>query len=301
MLASAEVTAGLASLAPVQSEQSVVPAAIQPVRRVQASRGLIPIDVRELWRYHQLLYYLVWRDVKARYKQTFLGASWAILRPLLLMVVFAAIFGGLAGIDSGSDIPYPLFLYAGLIPWTYFNSVLTAGSTSLLNNSALITKAYFPRLYAPLAAVTAALVDLVLSLTVLFGLFAWFNRAPSWHIVFLPLFVLLALLTALGIALWLSGLAVRHRDVGFALPFVGQIWMFLTPVIYPVSLVPEQFRWLLALNPMTAVVDGTRWSLLGQPPPSMAVLSASAGLTAALVFFGLFFFRRTERTIVDLI
>jgi lipopolysaccharide transport system permease protein len=279
----------------------VAPAAQRRVRRIQPSRGLVPVDVRELWRYHELLYYLVLRDVKARYKQTFLGGSWAILRPLVLMVVFAAIFGGLAGIDSGSGIPYPLFLYAGLLPWMYFQSALASGSTSLINNSALISKVYFPRLYAPLAAVAAPLVDFVLSLTVVFGLFAWFGRAPGWHLVFLPFFVVLALMTALGVGLWLSGIAVRHRDVGFALPFLGQVWMYATPVIYPLSLVPERFRWLLALNPMTAVVDGARWALLGQPIPSVTVLAASAGFTALLVFSGLFFFRRTERTIVDLL
>jgi lipopolysaccharide transport system permease protein len=261
----------------------------------------VPVDLRELWRYHELLYYLVWREIKARYKQTYLGVGWAVLRPLVLMVVFAAIFGGLAGIQSGTDVPYPLFLYAGLLPWTYFQSSLLSGSSSLLNNGPLISKAYFPRLYAPLAAVTAPLVDFVLALTVMFGLFAWFGRMPSWHIVFLPLFVALALLVALGVALWLSGTAVRYRDVGFAVPFIAQIWMYLTPVIYPVTLVPERFRWLLALNPMTAVVDGTRWSLLGQSPPSVTVLAVSTSFTAALVLFGLFFFRRTERTIVDLI
>lgn len=276
-------------------------AAPRPARRIQASRGVVPIDLRELWRYHELLYYLVWREIKARYKQTYLGVGWAVLRPLVLMVVFAAIFGELAGIQSGTDIPYPLFLYAGLLPWTYFQSSLLSGSSSLLNNGPLISKAYFPRLYAPLAAVTAPLVDFVLALTVIFGLFAWFGRMPSWHIVFLPLFVALALLVALGVALWLSGTAVRYRDVGFAIPFIAQIWMYLTPVIYPVTLVPERFRWLLALNPMTAVVDGTRWSLLGQSPPSLTVLALSTSFTAALVLFGLFFFRRTERTIVDLI
>lgn len=273
----------------------------RPVRRIQPSRGLIPIDLRELWSYHELLYYLVWREIKARYKQTFFGVTWAILRPVVLMIVFAAIFGGLAGIDSGTDIPYPLFLYAGLLPWTYFQSSLVAGSASLLNNSALISKAYFPRLYAPLAAVTGPLVDFALALTVLLGLFAWYQRAPSWHVVFLPLFLVLALAVSLGVGLWLSGAAVRYRDIGFALPFVGQIWMYATPVVYPVSLVPEEYRWLLALNPMTAVVDGARWSLLGEPVPNLGVLAVSTGLTAVLVVLGLFHFRRTERTIVDLI
>jgi lipopolysaccharide transport system permease protein len=273
----------------------------RPVRRIQPSRGLVPIDLGELWRHHELLYYLVWREIKARYKQTYLGASWAVLRPLVLMVVFAAIFGGLAGIKSGTDIPYPLFLYAALLPWTYFQSALTSGASSLLNTGPLISKAYFPRLYAPLAAVSAPLVDFFLALTIIFGLFAWFQRVPSWHVVFLPLFVLLALTIGFAAALWLSGLAVRYRDVGFALPFVAQIWMYTTPVIYPVSLVPERLQWLLALNPMTAVIEGSRWSLLGKPAPSVTALAASGTFTAVLVLLGLFFFRRTERTIVDLI
>ena len=217
------------------------------------------------------------------------------------MVVFAAIFGGLAGIDSGTGAPYPLFLYAGLLPWTYFQSAVTAGSLSLLNNGPLISKAYFPRLYAPLASVCTPLVDFALGLVVMLGLFAWYKEPPSWHVVALPLFLLLGLAVALGVGLWVAGAAVRYRDVGFALPFVAQVWMYLTPVVYPVSLVPPRFHWLLALNPMTAVVEGTRWSLIGKPPPSAGALLAGVAVTAFLVVSGLFLFRRTERTIVDLI
>jgi lipopolysaccharide transport system permease protein len=217
------------------------------------------------------------------------------------MIVFAAIFGGLAGIDSGTGIPYPLFLYAGLLPWTYFQSALTSGAASLLNNGPLISKAYFPRLYAPLASTSAPLVDFVLGLAVLFGLFAWFQRVPGSQAVLLPGLVVLALLIAFGVSLWISGLAVRYRDVGYALPFVAQVWMYLTPVIYPVTLVPERLQWLLSLNPMTAVVEATRWSLLGQPAPGAGTIVASLSTTALLVLTGLFFFRRTERTIVDMI
>jgi lipopolysaccharide transport system permease protein len=284
-----------------QESALTVPVPRRRVRRIQPSRGLVPIDLGELWRYHELLYYLVWRDIKARYKQTVLGGVWAILRPLVMMVVFAAIFGGLGGITSGSDVPYPLFLYAGLIPWTYFQSTLTNGAPSLLNNGSLIGKAYFPRLYAPLAAVASPLVDLVLSFVVLIGLFAYYQRLPSWHIVFLPLFILLALLSGLSIALWLAGATVRYRDIGFALPFLGQIWMYLTPVIYPASIVPERFRWLLALNPVTAVVGGTRWALLGVSAPSVGAVVVSSISTLLLVVSGLFVFRRSERTIVDMI
>jgi lipopolysaccharide transport system permease protein len=290
-----------ATLAAVQTDSAVAAPVRRPLRRIQPSRGLVPVSLGELWRYHELLYYLVWREIKARYKQTYLGIGWAVLRPLVLMVVFAAIFGGLAGIDSGTGAPYPLFLYAGLLPWTYFQSAVTAGSLSLLNNGPLISKAYFPRLYAPLAAVCTPLVDFTLGLVVMLGLFAWYKEPPSWHVVTLPLFLLLGLMVALGVGLWVAGAAVRYRDVGFALPFVAQVWMYLTPVVYPVSLVPPRFHWLLALNPMTAVVEGTRWSLIGKPPPSAGALLAGVAVTAFLVVSGLFLFRRTERTIVDLI
>lgn len=271
------------------------------VRRIQPSRGLALPDAGELWRFRELLWFLVWRDVKARYRQTFLGAFWAIFRPLLSMVLFAAIFGGLAGITSGSKTPYPLFLYSGLAGWTYFSSAFTGSSSSMLNNGALIGKAYFPRLFAPLAAVVAPLVDLLLSFVVLLGIFAWYTTWPSWHIVVLPLFVLLTMLAAFGIGLWLGALSVRYRDVPFALPFVIQIWMYVSPVIYPVTLVPPRFRWLLDLNPMTAAVDGMRWSLIGQNAPSAVVLGAGVGIVVVLVGTGLLFFRRAERTLVDLI
>jgi lipopolysaccharide transport system permease protein len=292
--------------APVISEQAaaVTSAAFDPrarVRRIQPSRGLVLLDLAELWRYRELLWFLVWRDVKARYRQTFLGAFWAIFRPLLSMVLFAAIFGGLAGITSGSSTPYPLFLYSGLVGWTYFSSAFTGSSSSLLNNGPLIGKAYFPRLFAPLASVIAPLVDLLLSLVVLFGIFAWYQTLPSWHIVFLPLFVLLTMLAGLGIGLWLSAISVRYRDVPFALPFVIQIWMYVTPVIYPVTLVPERFRWLLALNPMTAGIDGTRWSLIAQNAPSVGVLASGIAVVAVLLGGGLLYFHRAQRTLVDLI
>jgi lipopolysaccharide transport system permease protein len=268
-------------------------------RRIEPSRGLIPIDLGELWQYRDLLYYFTWRDIKARYKQTFLGAFWAIFRPLVSMIMFAVIFGGLAGIKSGSSVPYPLFVYAGTLAWTYFSSALTSGSSSLLNNAGLMSKAYFPRLYAPIAAVTAPLVDFVLSMTIVFGLFAYFHRWPSWHMIFLPFFLLIAMAAGMGVGFWLSGATVRYRDVGFAMPFVIQIWMYATPIIYPSSLVPERWRWLLALNPVTAVVEGFRWSLFGTGGPHVRDLLFALAFTLAVAVPGLFFFRRTERTIVD--
>jgi lipopolysaccharide transport system permease protein len=261
----------------------------------------VPIDFEELWRYRELLHRLVFRDVKARYKQTYLGPAWAVLRPLVSMVLMAAVFGGLAGFSSGSNIPYPLFLYSGILVWTYFSSALTQSASSLLQYGGLLGKAYFPRLYAPLAAASAPLVDFVLALSIVFGLFAYFGRWPSWHIVFLPLFVLMAMVGGLSVGLWLAGLSVRYRDVPFTLPFVIQLWFYATPVLYPVQRLPEPFRTLLVLNPLTSVVEGFRWSLLGVNAPDVGVLAGSGALALLLFVGGLFHFRRTERTIVDLI
>lgn len=271
------------------------------VRRIQPSRGVIPIDAGELWRYRELLRFFLLRDVKARYRQTFLGPAWAILRPIMTIAIFSAVFGGLAGIKPGTDIPYPLFVTPGVLMMAYFASALSGTSGSLLSNGGLLSKIYFPRLYAPISAAMTPLVDLLLSLVVLLGLFAYFHRVPSWHVVFLPAFLALAALTALGVGLWLAGLTIRYRDVGFALPFVLQIWQYATPVIYPVSLVPPAYRWLIEINPMTAVVVGARWSLLGTPFGTTTVLFASIGSAFVVTASGLFVFRRTERTIVDML
>jgi lipopolysaccharide transport system permease protein len=271
------------------------------VRRIQPSTGVIPIDFRELWRYRELSYFFLLRDIKARYKQTFLGPAWAILRPFLSMVLFSAIFGGLAGISPGSDIPYPLFVTPGVIAFGYFSSALTGSSATFLSNSGLLSKAYFPRLFAPLSAALTPIVDLLLSLTVLLGLFAYYQRLPSWHIVFLPLFLALIAFVALGFGLWISGISVRYRDVAFGLPFLLQLWQYATPVIYPLTFVPERYRWLLGLNPLTAAVNGFRWSILGQSIGSLWILAGSCAFAVVVTTTGLFAFRRTERTIVDAI
>lgn len=282
-------------------ERTITHARQRTVRRIQPSGGLIPIDVGELWRYRALCAFFLLRDVKARYRQTFLGPAWALLRPALTIAVFSAIFGGLAGIKPGTNIPYPLFVTPGILGFSYFSSAMTGTSSSLLSSGSLLQKIYFPRLYAPIAAVLTPLTDLGLSLVVLFGLFAYFDRAPSWRIVFLPAFLLLAAVVAFGFGMWLAGAAVRYRDVAFALPFVLQIWTYATPVIYPVSFVPSQYRWLLALNPLTAVVSGFRWSLLGTPFGDTNVLFSSLGIALIVSATGLFAFKRTERTIVDMI
>ena len=270
------------------------------MRRIRASRGLVPVDLRELWAYRSLMYLFMWRDIKTRYRQTFLSGFWAIFRPFASMVLFSVIFGGLANIKSGSDVPYPLFVYSGLLVFTYFASAAGSGANALLTNGGLLSKAYFPRLYAPIAVVTAPLIDLALSLVVILGLFGWYHRWPSWHLIFLPFFLLLALLLALGISLWLSGATVRYRDVAFAVPFGIQILMYATPVIYPSTLVPDRYRWLLSLNPITAIVEGGRWSFFATAFPPLSSLAGGVGVTLLLVLTGVFFFRRTERTIVDL-
>jgi lipopolysaccharide transport system permease protein len=269
-------------------------------RRIQPSSGLVPIDFGELWRYRELLFFFLWRDFKTRYKQTYLGPFWAIFRPLASIVLFSIIFGGLAGIKPGSNIPYPLFA-AGLLPWTYFSSALTGSAASILNSAGLLSKIYFPRLYAPLSATITPLIDFVLTMTIMFGLFVYYRRVPSWHIVFMPFFMFLALIAGLGLGLWLAGVMVRYRDVQYALPFSIQLGMYLTPVIYPASLIPERYRWLLALNPLTSVVEGFRWSLLGGEPPSVPILAASGAVGIVILVGGLYFFRRTERTIVDML
>ena len=269
------------------------------VRRIKPSSGWLAVDFRELWQYRELLYRILWRDLKARYKQTFLGPAWAIIRPLASMVLLAAVFGGLAGFKSGTGTPYPLFLFAGILIWTYFSSALGGATASILNNSALLSKVYFPRLYAPLSAVAAPLVDLGLAMTISFGLFAWFGRWPNWHVIFVPVFVFLALLAGLGIGLWFACAAVRYRDISFTLPYVTQIGMYATPVLYPASRLPKPYRSLIALNPLTSVLDGFRWALIGTAAPRLSVLFVSTGVAVVILVTGLFYFRRVERTIVD--
>jgi lipopolysaccharide transport system permease protein len=286
----------------VQSEYALANRAAPPRlhRRIQPSRGLIPIDFRELWRYRELLYRFLWRDFKARYKQTYLGPFWAVFRPFVSIVLFSVIFGNLAGISPGSNIPYALFAL-GLLPWTYFSSVFSGSASSILNSAGLLQKVYFPRIYAPLSAAVTPLVDLALTMLIAVALFAYYQVLPSWHIVFMPLFILLALIVGLGIGLWFTGIMVRYRDAGYALPFAIQVGMYLTPVIYPATFIPERYRWLLALNPMTAVIEGFRWSLLGTKPPNMLTLGVSIGVGLVVLTAGFYFFRRTERTIVDMI
>jgi homopolymeric O-antigen transport system permease protein len=271
------------------------------VDRIQASSWLAPVDVRELWRQRELIRFFVLRDVKSRYRQTYLGVGWAILRPLLTIVVFSAIFGGLAKISPGANVPYSLWVTPAVIAFAYVSAALSATSTSLVTNRNLITKVYFPRVFVPLSTTLTPIVDFLLGLLMLLALFVYFRRAPSWQILFLPAFLALAMLVVVGVGLWLSSFTGRYRDAAFAVPFMVQIWQYATPVIYPTSLVPPSYRWLLDLNPFTAVIDGFRWSLLGLPFGSLAALAASVAIGFGLTVSGMFVFRRTERYMVDML
>lgn len=277
------------------------PDAADQVHRIQRSRGRFSIDFRELWAYRELLYFLVWRDVKVRYKQTALGVVWAVLQPLVAMVIFSVVFGHLAKIRTDSGVPYPLFVFAGLLPWQYFASSLTLSSLSVVSNSPLVTKVYFPRLLLPLASIGVPIIDFLCSFAILIGMFFWYGLVPHWHAVVIPVFLGMALLTALGVGLWLSALNVRYRDVPYMIPFLTQIWLYATPVIYPVTLVPKNYRWLIALNPMTGVVAGFRWVVLGRGVPDYTVYAVSTFVGLALVIGGLWYFKRVERRFADVI
>jgi lipopolysaccharide transport system permease protein len=263
-------------------------------------RGWRALEFRELWAYRELLYFLTWRDILIRYKQAVIGVAWAIVQPLLTMVVFTVIFNKALGVQSSSpDIPYPVFSLAGLLPWQFFSGALSRSGVSLVSNANLLTKVYFPRLVIPTSAVLGGLVDLGISFIVLLALMAGYGIAPTWHMVFLPLFVLLAFVSALAVSLWLSALNVLYRDVQYIIPFMVQIWMYVSPVIYPV---PEgSLRFAFALNPMTGVIGGFRWALLGQELPSTGYLAISIAVIVLLAVSGLFYFKRMERVFADVV
>jgi lipopolysaccharide transport system permease protein len=266
---------------------------------IAPSEGLRPLDTRELWTYRELLYFLVWRDIKVRYKQTVLGAVWAILQPLMTMAVFAIFLGRLAHVPS-DGIAYPLFAFVGLVPWTYFATALASGAQSVVGSQQLISKVYFPRLLVPLASAVTPLVDLAIALATLVPLILWYRVVPGAAVVWIPAFLLLAVATAFAASLWLATLTVQYRDVRYVVPFVVQFWMFATPVAYPASLVPAQWRVLYGLNPMTGVVEGFRWALVGGPAPGPLVF-VSTVVVVVLLVTGLAFFRRSEGTFADVI
>jgi lipopolysaccharide transport system permease protein len=258
------------------------------------------LRLRELWEYRELLYFLTWRDIKVRYKQTVLGGTWAVIQPLFTMVVFSLFFGRLAGIPS-DGLPYPIFSYAALVPWTFFASGLSHSAESLVGNSRMITRVYFPRLALPIGTVLAGLVDFGIAFGVLLLLMGFYGIAPTINVLWMPLFVLMTLVTALGVGLWLSALNAKYRDIRYTMPFIIQAWLFLTPVAYPSSLLAEPWRTLYGLNPMVGVVEGFRWGLLGTDtaPDTMGIVSA---FSAVLVLVGgAFYFRKLESTFADVI
>ena len=271
-----------------------------PTFVIQPPRGLGSLDVAAVWEYRELLYFLVWRDVKVRYKQTFIGASWAIFQPAMTMAIFTVIFGNFAKIPS-DGLPYAVFAYTALLPWTYFSTALSRSATGLVSNANLITKVYFPRLIVPLASVIAPAVDFLFAFLLLLGLMAWFGIVPTWGILVLPLFFLLAMITALAIGLWLAPLNARYRDVGHTIPFLTQFWMFASPVVYPVSLIPESWRLLYSLNPMVGVIEGFRWALLGKGDTDFSPMLVSVAVVLVLLVGGVVFFKRMERTLADVI
>ncbi len=267
---------------------------------IQPTSGWVPLNLGDLWEYRELLYFLIWRDIKVRYKQTVFGVAWAVIQPLFMMFIFTIFFGRLARIPS-DGLPYPIFAYTALLPWQLFSRALTDASTSLVTNERLITKVYFPRLLIPASAVLASLVDFSIAFVLLLGMMFFYGIAPTAAVWTLPLFILLALMSALGIGFWLSALNAIYRDVRYTLPFLTQLWLFATPVVYPASMVPDKWRFLYGLNPMTGVVEGFRWALLGNSGGLDPMLAVSA--IAVLVTFigGLYYFRRMEKTLADVV
>jgi lipopolysaccharide transport system permease protein len=271
-----------------------------PRLRIQPSRGWVSLKLPELWEYRELLYFLTWRDIKVRYKQTVLGAAWAIIQPFCTMVVFSLFFGKLARLPS-DGIPYPVFSYAALVPWTFFAHGLTESSASLVGSAQLIKKVYFPRLAIPISSILSGAVDFVLAFVVLLGMMLYYGMAPTWHVLWLPLLLLLAFVTALGVGLWLSALNVQFRDVRYTVPFLTQFWLFATPIAYPSSLLSQPWRTLYGVNPMVGVVEGFRWALLGTTTAPGPIIFVSAGAALAILVTGLFYFRRMERTFADVV
>lgn len=270
------------------------------ITRIQPKKGWVGLNFRELWKYRELLYFLIWRDLKVRYKQTALGAGWAIIQPLLTMLVFSLFFGRLARVPS-DGVPYPIFAFAGLVPWTFFANAITQSSNSLIGSQHLITKVYFPRLVIPIASVLSGIIDFIIAFVVLIGMIFYYRITPGITILAIPLFFFIALITALGTGLWLSALNVEFRDVRYVVPFLAQFWLFSTPVAYPSSLLAERWQVIYALNPMVGVVEGFRWALLQTPAPSPAVLVVSTMTSIFLLITGALYFKRMERTFADVV
>ena len=270
------------------------------VTTIRPSKGFSSLRLKDLWEYRELIYFFVWRDVKVRYKQTAIGTAWVILQPLVTMLIFTLIFGILVRVPS-EGLPYSVFLYTALVPWSYFSEAISRGGGSVVASTNLISKVYFPRLVIPIASIITPVIDFVLSFFILLGLVTWFNIKPTWAIVTLPLFFLFTVLTALAVSLWFSALNVRYRDVGYTIPFVIQVWMFASPIIYPMNIIPSRWRLLYSINPLVGVVEGFRWALLGKESPNFWTMGISVAGVLLLLTGGILYFRRMERTFADVI
>jgi lipopolysaccharide transport system permease protein len=269
-------------------------------KRMERTSGWASLRLAELWEYRELIYFFTWRDIKVRYKQTVLGALWAIIQPLFTMLIFSLFFGRLAKVPS-DGIPYPLFSYSALVPWTFFATELTLASNSLVQSSNMLKKIYFPRMAVPLGTVISGCVDFFIAFVVLIGMMGFYGMVPTWKIVWLPCFLLLAVVTCVGVSLWLSAMNVHFRDVRYAIPFLTQFWMFATPIAYPSSLLPERWRTLFAINPMVGVVEGFRWALLDVHTAPGPMIIVSSIVSLGLLVSGAFYFRRLERTFADVV
>jgi len=285
---------------PMKAHVQPQPNSDAPVIRVQPSKGWVSLRLPELWQHRELLYFLTWRDIKVRYKQTVLGAAWAIIQPFFTMVIFSLFFGRLANMPS-DGVPYPIFSYAALVPWTFFAFSLSQSSNSLVGSARLIKKVYFPRLVMPIATTLAGVVDFVLAFIVLVIMMLFYGIVPTLNVLWLPLLLLLALITSLGVGFWLSAMNVQFRDVRYAVPFLTQLWMFATPIAYPSSLLSEPWRTLYAINPMAGVVEGFRWALLNTEPAPGPMVLVSAVAALMLFVSGAFYFRRMEKTFADVV
>jgi lipopolysaccharide transport system permease protein len=271
-----------------------------PTVHIAARRGWLALDLAELWAYRELLYFFVWRDIKVRYKQTVIGAAWAVLQPLMTMLVFSLFFGRLAKIPS-QGLPYPIFYYCALLPWTYFQTSMQSATNIVVDQQRVITKIYFPRVVLPISAVLSGLLDFAISFAVFLVLLLYYHVTPTGAVIWLPGFTLLAVLTALGVGLWLSALNALYRDVRYVVPFLVQFWMFASPVVYPSSLVSEKWRWLYGLNPMAGVIEGFRWALTGHGQPPGILLAASSVAVVFLVLSGLVYYHAVEGTMADVV
>lgn len=269
------------------------------VTMIRPVHGWVPIDLREFWESRELLYFLTWREIKVRYKQTAIGFGWAVIQPISMMVVFTLFFGTLAKIPS-EGIPYPLFNYAALLPWTLFASGMNRATQSMVSEQGLIKKIYFPRLILPVSSILSPLVDFVLAFTIFIGMMFYFGFAITMRILWLPFFLILAMMTALGVGLWLSAINVKYRDVAYTLPFLTQLWLFASPVVYSSTLLPERYRIIYGLNPMAGVIEGFRWALLGTTPPS-SLIAVSVVIVIVILVSGAFYFKRMEKTFADVV